>query len=110
MSKCRHPKDSRSYVSRRVGMQYRVCTRCGEWLSLGKANDTPAAQLELRAATLAEYIAGRRGQHMSVLSIAEYYGWLDRVGPMTKRLLFGNEESGWLAHAIVHHGEEQGDG
>ena len=56
MSRCGHPAEARREVSRRAGPAlravYLVCDRCGTWLPMGEANDTPEALVELRAASL----------------------------------------------------------
>lgn len=89
-----------------------VCYRCGFPFSLGPANDTPEALVEVRAAELADAWTPERGTDDDA-SVDEDIGWLMRSSCATHSCGFeltpDNDEhhAGWLAHAIAHHDEEQ---
>lgn len=54
------------------------CNDCGEYLSLGPANDTPEVLIEIRAAEIAAYAADRRSRLSSQFlfqSYAEHAAW-----------------------------------
>lgn len=107
--KCKHRAVWFDHLARDVGdginMEYRRCCACGEWLSLGKSNDT-GIEHEIRAAEIA---AGLLDAGCEVSSL-ERSGFNDT--PMTLRNgapVFMDTESqraGWLAHSIVTHSEE----
>ncbi len=50
MARCRH-SSARVVDTRQLPwIEYHQCTRCHQWLSLGPAVDTPATEIEVRAA------------------------------------------------------------
>ena len=82
----------------------RVCVDCNEMLSLGPANDTPEALVELRAAEIAVQVRGARlSERMELrLSRAESIGW--QVAELASvSLINDGERAGYLARVIHEH-------
>ncbi len=113
--RCKHPRASRALVTRRAGnglhATHNVCPWCGTWLSLGPANDEPAAvKLEIRAAELAVVLATLDGildwQFAPNEWDDERRGWSMAETNMQQHT--DAWQSGYLARCIATHDDTQG--
>jgi predicted RNA-binding Zn-ribbon protein involved in translation (DUF1610 family) len=77
------------------------CIDCGEWLSLGPANDTPEVLVEIRAAEIASG-GGPSLEHTMNIFDCESCGWRNNwwepCNPVKRNDPFW---AGWLAREIV---------
>ena len=71
-----------------------ICCRCGAWLSLGPANDTPEALVELRAAELSDIAT-------SHATSTEAHGWSLKDGEPSDEFL-----AGYLGRVIYEHNHQ----
>lgn len=105
MSRCRHRWRPEMIAALLTVSRHLVCHVCECVIPLGRANDTPEALVELRAArlvTLDNRIDGRKTTEAEEVGAVRYL--IDSI--YTDTLPRGGD-AGWLAAAIVMH--EEGD-
>lgn len=114
MKRCRHHGRVTRYwpQSQPCGETFEIkeCTRCGEWLPLGPANDAPAeVQIEIRAAEIAAVLNVPNEGLIMLTSFHERRGlWLHAQAERGKAWGGSHdcgEQAGYLARAIVTHDE-----
>lgn len=87
-----------------------TCLDCGAWLSLGPANDTPDALVELRAAEIAAAWADDPASIERTL-LDEHVGFCEyKCHHLGIEMVTAAHHAGWLARAIVQHDAEQEGG
>ncbi len=110
---CRHPPDhvvikySIDDLPDLLELSYRECLDCGEWLSMGAANDdSEAVKLEIGAAEIAANDGPIRTCDNAMPEDCEECGW--DCWPWPDALMTPAEFSGYLARCIVTHEREAG--
>ena len=100
----------------RADHHHRVtCDDCHAWLPLGPSRDTPATEIEVRAAAIAAvhvgapFVKGGIGFNVSCMPYAEWCGfehagYADIGGAITDRVM-RDYDAGYLARCIVEHTE-----
>ena len=114
---CRISRDGRHFAVRMVSFlkglhdeairkEVRDCAYCGKLLPFNEvANDSSDALVELRAAEIAALSDDPEWQMPVGVSGAEDRAWYDRERWAT-HTVWPSDAAGWLAHAIVHHDED----
>jgi len=107
--RCRHEHVVEKYnideLPDPLELSYRECLDCDEWLPMGPARDdgphAAAVAIEIRAAEIA---AAGEAAHLGAMRDCEGCGW----DLYTKKYCCLHSDgmfAGWLARAIVEHGE-----